>query len=153
MKFSTREDVSAPVDQVFAALCDVARFERAALRRGARLRRLDDRTDPAPGMAWDMVFPFRGKTRQMVGQIRRMHAPVLVEYAGTSPNIELSVVVSLLVLSRSHTRMHVELLLKPRSLGARFLVQSARLARARLNGRYAEAVRSLARDIEARTAR
>lgn len=153
MKFSTREDVSAPVEQVFAALCDVTRFERAALRRGARLRRLDDLPAPAPGMAWDMAFRFRGKPRNMVAQIRRLDPPALVEYAGASANVELSVVVSLLALSRTQTRMHVELLLRPRSLGARLLVQSARLARPRLTRKYAEAVRRLARDIETRAAR
>jgi len=52
MKFSTREDVEAPVDYVFGQISDFGAFERQALRRGADVRRLD--SGPfVTGSAWD----------------------------------------------------------------------------------------------------
>ena len=38
MKLSTREDIAASIDAVFAELTDFDGFERAALRRGSRGR-------------------------------------------------------------------------------------------------------------------
>ena len=60
MKFSTREDISAPIDQVFQALCDFEAFERLAMRRGAELRRTDTMTRPGVGMQWHVTYSMRG---------------------------------------------------------------------------------------------
>lgn len=56
MKFSTREDIDLPIDQVFAQVSDLDQFERAALRRGVKIRRMDDSAQPKVGMAWEMDF-------------------------------------------------------------------------------------------------
>ena len=37
MKFSTKEDIDAPIDAVFDMLCEFDQFERAAMRRGAEV--------------------------------------------------------------------------------------------------------------------
>ncbi|MCL7463542.1 SRPBCC family protein [Phaeovulum sp. NW3] len=152
MKFSSREDVAATPEAVFDALADIARFERMAAREGVSLRRLDERAEPGAGMTWEIEFRFRGKQRILIGDIRRFDRPERVEYGGISPNFDLLLVVSLLPLSRAHTRMHVELTLRPRSLRARVLVQAARLGRANLRRRYADQIRAFARSIEVRPA-
>ena len=56
MKFSTNEDVEAPIDAVFEMLCDFESFERAAMRRGAEVQRVDQLVAPGVGMIWDAVF-------------------------------------------------------------------------------------------------
>jgi hypothetical protein len=57
---------------------------------------------------------------------------------------------TLVALSRQRTRLYAEFEIRPRSLGARLMVQSAKLGRASLNTRYSKRIAALARDIEAR---
>jgi hypothetical protein len=151
MKFSRREDVSAPAEAVFDSLSDFVAFERAALRRGPRLRRLDSLRLPGAGLSWDITFPFRGKQRQMIADVRRFDKPEVLEYAGVSPSFEMSLAFTLVALSRQHTRLHAEFEIRPRSLGARLMIQSAKLGRASLNSRYNKRIAALARNIETRT--
>ena len=64
MKFSTTEDIAAPAEAVFDAFCDFASFERAAMRRGAEVQRLDHMAVPGVGMAWHAPFDMRGQRGQ-----------------------------------------------------------------------------------------
>ena len=61
MKFSAREDIAAPIEQVFASLCDFEGFERQAMRRGAEVQRVDPLTQPGVGMKWQVSFNMRGR--------------------------------------------------------------------------------------------
>jgi len=65
MKFSTKEDIEAPLEAVFEMMCDFETFERAAMRRGAEVQRTDTKTVPGVGMAWRAAFMLRGKRRQV----------------------------------------------------------------------------------------
>ena len=51
MKFSSHEDIEAPVQAVFAALCGNESFQRTMQQRGIAVLRLDDCPDVGPGMA------------------------------------------------------------------------------------------------------
>jgi hypothetical protein len=63
----------------------------------------------------------------------------------------MSLAFTLVALSRQHTRLHAEFEIRPRSLGARLMIQSAKLGRASLNSRYNKRIAALARNIETRT--
>ncbi|MBD3803653.1 MAG: SRPBCC family protein [Thioclava sp.] len=148
MKFSTRTDIAAPAEFVFERLADFGSFERAALRRGITLQRLDALTEPGAGMSWDIGFRFRGKQRQLITDIRRFEHPEMIEYAGASKSFEAVLECALTELSKSRTRLMVGLEVKPRSLGARLMVQSAKLGKGNLERRFKERVDLFAEDIE-----
>ena len=152
MKFSTRKDIEAPARFVFDQLADFGTFERAAMRRGITLRRLDTLTEPGAGMSWDIGFRFRGKPRQMLVDIRRFEPPELLEYAGQSNSFDATMALQVTALSRSRTRFSVALELKPRTLRARLLLQSAKLGKSRLDRKFDERVGHFASDIEKRAA-
>ena len=63
MKFSAQEDISAPIERVFAALCEFETFERLAMRRGAELQRVDPLIQPGVVMRWKVKFVARGRKR------------------------------------------------------------------------------------------
>ena len=60
MKFSTKEDIEAPLDHVFARLTDFDGLERSALRRGAEVTRVDTQAKAAGGSIWDATFDTTG---------------------------------------------------------------------------------------------
>jgi len=63
MKFSTKEDIEAPIDVVFEMLCDFEMFERGAMRRSAEVQWTDIKTVRGVGMTWSAMFNLRGKRR------------------------------------------------------------------------------------------
>lgn len=150
MQFTAREDISAPIDRVFAAVTDFEAFERAILRRGAEIERTDTLTVPAPGMAWRSKFEFRGKTRKMDAELTRFEAPETFAISTNSAGMDGEVVVELVQLSPRQTRLQIITLLKPRSMSAKLLVQTLRLAKGSLLKRYRGGVRKFARDLESR---
>ncbi len=152
MKFSNRVDVAAPAEYLFDQLSDFSAFERAALRKGITLRRLDTLKEPGAGMSWDIGFRLRGRPRQMIADIRRHERPERLDYEGTSQGFQLMLTLELMALSKTRTRLNTGLELRARTLGARLLLQSAKLGRAKLERRYDERVKTFLREIETRAA-
>lgn len=150
MKFSNRVDVAAPAEFVFDQLSDFATFERMALRKGVALRRLDTLKSPGAGMSWDIGFKLRGRARQMIADVSRFERPEQIDCEGTSQGFHLSLTLALMELSKSRTRLTTGLEIRPRTLGARLLLQSAKLGRSNLDRRYDDRVRAFARMIESR---
>jgi len=150
MKFSTREDIEAPAEAVFDALTDFAALERAALRRGADVRRLDRMREPGAGMRWDVGFSYRGKPRNLVGEIVGFRRPQELAYEGQIGKMDLKGAATLVRLSPSRTRLVVEIELMPRSLTARLLLQTLKLGKANHLRRLSLRLQGFAREIEAR---
>lgn len=150
MKFSTRTDITAPVDFVFAQLSDFSAFERAALRRGAEVTRLDALGQPGAGMSWDIAFRMRGRRRQMIADVRHYEVPARLDYFAVSPSFEMLLTLNLGQISPGRCRLVIGLEVKPRSLPARLMVQSAKLGRKRLDRRFEDRVAKFAREIEDR---
>lgn len=149
MKFSTREDIEAPVDYVFGQISDFGTFERQALRRGADVRRLD--SGPfVKGSAWDVAFTFRGKDRQSRGTLSIFDAPNMIQVDFVSSNIEGNSLIELVPLSPHRTRVIVTIDIGAKTLAARLMLQSLKLAKSNLTNRFKKRVGDFATDIEDR---
>jgi hypothetical protein len=67
--------------------------------------------------------------------------------------LEVDMIVELVALSRGRTRLSVDLDLKPKSISARLLVQSLKLAKANLSKKFHLRIADYARDLEDRVKR
>ena len=147
MKFALKEDVALPAGAVYAAVADFGSFERAAARQGARVVRT--RPDgPSGGPAWTVWFRYRRCERRIVLSVERTDPPGGLWLSGGSANIELAVEVRVLALSRDRSRLSLGIEVRPKTLSARFLIQSARLARGRIERRLAARLAAFARGCE-----
>ncbi|MEO1778119.1 MAG: SRPBCC family protein [Pseudomonadota bacterium] len=153
MKFSARDDIEAPIEDVFAALSDFEAFERQAMRRGAEVQRVDDSLQPTVGAAWRVAFTLRGRRRDMNLQLVRYEAPSEMVFTATSQGMDATFTIELMALSRARTRMAVALELKPLNLASRLLVQSLKLAKSNLNQRFKQRVADYAKTLEERLKR
>lgn len=150
MKFSSHEDIEAPIEEIFGDVTDFQAFERQALRRGAEVQRVDDLTRPGSGMMWDAAFDLRGKRREITIELIRLDPPNGLLAESRSPGMEGRFEVDLVALSRSRTRLSVTLSLEPKTLSARLLVQSMKLARKSLTRRFRKRVAGFATELENR---
>ncbi len=150
MKFSSREDIEAPIDAVFVMVSDFALFEHVATRRGARVRRTDTLAEPGVGMTWDAAFPMRGKRRELALAVTDHQPPAGFSVEGVSQGMTGIFAVQLEALSPDRTRLAVQLDVKPRNLPARLLIQSLRLAKTSLTKRFKLRVAEYARELEER---
>lgn len=150
MKFSTKEDIEAPIDAVFDMLCDFEMFERAAMRRGAEVQRTDSRGTPGVGMGWRAAFNLRGKRRQIEIEMTTFDRPNEMVFECRSSGLTNLMTLELVALSRSRTRVLVALDIKPLNLSARLLVQSLKLAKTSLTKKYKLRVAEFVRTLEER---
>ena len=150
MKLTSRQDIEAPIAFVFAALKDFDAWERAAMRRGADVVRLDKTSGALSGLSWQIRFAYRGKERKLALQLTSLQQPVAMGFSGIGTSLDGVASIDLMDLAARRTRMSVTLDIRPRTIGARLLIQSLRLAKTRLNRRFSDRIRLLCADIETR---
>lgn len=150
MQFTSREDIEAPIERVFGEITDFQAFERSALRRGADIKRTDTLRAPGTGMSWHAAFKLRGKQRNVDVSVVDYDPPNGITLGLVSSSIEGQMIAELVALSRGRTRMTVTLVLQPRSMAARLMMQSLRLARGNLTKRFKVRLAEYAMDVEER---
>lgn len=150
MQFATNEVIAAPIERVFVILSDFAALEAVAPKYNVEMKRLDSLTEAGVGLSWDIGFRLRGKAREVIVDVTRFEAPQFLEFSGVSKTFELKLKIALSALSAGQTRMKMVTEVTPRTLGARLIVQSAKLARGRITKRYERGVAQIAQEIAAR---
>lgn len=153
MEFVSKEDINASVEEVFAVLSDFDTVERQALRRGADVRRTTPHRAPAPGMGWSAEFKFRGRKRQSDITLSAFEPPNRMVFDSVTGGLETRLIVDLMQLSKAHTRVTTHAIMTPKTLSARLLVQSMKLAKSKINRKFAVRMAQVARDVEERAAR
>ena len=150
MQVTGTEDVAAPVDHVFAQLTDFEMFERRALRRGIDVRRMFRGPMPEIGEGWEAKFRFRGKERTAKIALAAYEAPQDLQFSGASGGLETLTQIELVPLSPNKTRVNLVFKMHPKTLSARLLVQSLKLARSNINKKMKARMQEYARDIESK---
>lgn len=148
MKFSTNEDILAPIDLVFASVSDFDSFERQALRHGAEISRQDNLDAPGVGMCWNGRFTFRGRKRDVTAEVAQYETPQAFTVASESGGLDGIIAVECIALAPHRTRLSVQVELKPRTIPARVVIQSLKLAKTSLNKRFKKRVADMAKNIE-----
>ncbi|SPF77866.1 SRPBCC family protein [Pseudoprimorskyibacter insulae] len=138
MRFSSKEDLDAPIDAVFKVLTDFETIERAAIRRGLDVRRTAGGGEPGAGTTWKIGYEWRGKKREGTLVLSAYEAPISMRFDADSDGLEVVANVELVSLSQAHTRMMFDATLKPTNLPARLLLQSLKLAKGTLDRRFAK---------------
>ncbi|WP_299359562.1 SRPBCC family protein [uncultured Paracoccus sp.] len=145
MKFSTRHDSDVPAEALFDAVSDFARAERLLVRRGAQVRRVTDAE-----LAWDIAFDLRGRPRDLRLAVTRLDRPEVIALEGRGELFDLHLVITVISLARSRSRLVVEVEAKPRNLRARLAMQTARLAKPQLDRQFARRIGRFMSEIAAR---
>ncbi len=150
MKFTAREDIEATMEQVFADISDFDGHERSALRRGIEVSSYSVDHNGAACPAWDVGFRYRGKPRVAKVILATCDAPNLMNATFNVGGLDGTAVVELMALSRTRTRMSIVVEVAPKTLSAKLLVQSMKLAKTGLTQRFKQRVGKMAQEIEDR---
>lgn len=147
MKLSTREDIEAPIAYVYERISDFGAFERRALRQGAQV---SCRTEGAPalGTIWDITFEFRGRSRKVQAELTKLEPEQAIEIESQSDGLIAVTQVDLVALSATRTRVLVSFDMKAKTLTARLLLQSLKLAKAKITKRFKARVLDYAESVE-----
>ncbi len=148
MELKASEDIEAPQEQVFAALSDFDMIERQALRRGVDIMRTGD--GPGVGMAWRAKFTFRGKKREAEVRLVSFDTPERMVFHSVSGGLEMELEIDVVALSRNRTRINIVTVMHPKTLSARLLVQSLKLAKGGVEKRFRRKMAELATGLETR---
>ncbi|GGH27193.1 Polyketide cyclase / dehydrase and lipid transport [Cribrihabitans marinus] len=150
MKFSAREDIEAPIGDVFDILSRFDQHERSAIRRGIEVQRRSGGATNSAGLEWESRFEARGRIREVHTRLARYEPPSLMRFESLSGGLEGVVNLELLALSPRRTRLGVDVDLRARTLTARLFLQSLKLGRKSLMQRLRLKLEQFAKDVEAR---
>lgn len=150
MKINGKHDVDVPLGFVARVLADIHGWERAALRRGLDVRRTDRLAAAGVGSSWNARFSFRGKPRVVELKVIELdpNGRIVVSFVGKSAQGTATLVP--LAMSAHRTRVTASLDVQARTLSARLLFQSMRLARQRVVRKFEQRLAQFCAEVETR---
>lgn len=152
MKFSSKEDVELPIEQVFDLISEFDVYERQAIRRGIEVQRTDVKPAPGVGSSWHAIFDLRGKQREVDIVVSSYEPPNSIHFTSDTQGLHGYVTMELVPLSMKRTRIALEVDFKPKTLSGRLLVQSIKLAKKTLVKKFKLRVAEFAKSLEQRSA-
>lgn len=147
MKFVAAEEIAAPAELVWARVSDFEGFERRAAGKAGHVSRAPD-GPIGSGTTWTGSVHAAGKLRSVSVTLLQLDENQAMELEGGSDGMTVTLDVSLKVLAPDRTLLTVTTEAKARSLTARLMLQSAKLARQTLAKRYRGRVSAFAEKVE-----
>ncbi|MEL6954528.1 MAG: SRPBCC family protein [Pseudomonadota bacterium] len=132
MKLKITQDATASAQQVYAAFTDFARYEEMLRDSDVTLSRKGGWGLPEPGRGWTGKAMVRSKLRRLDATIVAMEPDRGLELECKIGGLRIEHAIALVPLGQRLTRVNAVIDLKPDTLSARLLVQSLKLARAKL---------------------
>lgn len=136
MQFSSVQDFNAPLDFVFQQMSDFESYEAYGLRAGANIERLDALNEKGAGMVWKVVGDMRGKRRKLNIELTEYRPNNLMKLFSKSSGVEATATMEAMALRRKQSRIKVTTVLKPKTISARLILQSAKLAKNSMNRKF-----------------
>jgi hypothetical protein len=109
---------------------------------------LDEGDDIIDGIKWQIGYPLRGKYRIVDLTLVEADVPNTLVFDVQNPTMAGKMRIDVIPLSRTQTRLKVDSVLQPKSLSARLLVHSMKLARSKFNRRFARRLETFAIRLE-----
>ncbi len=147
MKFSTREDIDRPIDEVYAFMADFDAFEDRIRQRGIKVTRKPGIAPPEIGAGWEAPVEWRGRRYDVTASLVNVEPGVCYGVESQVGGVESLAVVDLVALAKSKTRMFVSLELSPTTLSSRIMIQSLKLTKGSLTKRFKARVSTLADEL------
>jgi hypothetical protein len=152
MHFASDDIIDAPAPFAFGRMSRFGDFERLAAERGAEMTRLDTMTEAGIGVMWELRFNLRGRRRRIDLQLSDYVEPTRIAISGMSDGLLFQFDATLDPVAAERCRLCTRLVIKPRTLAGRMMLQSARLSKPSLNRRYARRLRDFAARVAERYA-
>jgi len=111
------------------------------------IERERDTAQPVVGMAWKARFEMRGRSREARVELVHLDRPNTMRFDAIGKGVDGSFFIDLLPLSPRSTRISVVLDIEPKTLSARLLIQSMKLAKTNLAKRFRKKVREFAKTL------
>lgn len=150
MQLFSTEEITAPVETVFAMLADLDHYAQLAEQRGIKAVHRVGSPRQGLGSIWDVVLTLQNKERQIALEITRFDAPFTIHFSIGSSSLAGQISCTLAAPSPDKTQLTVAIEVKPLTLKARLLVQSIQLTKGTLDRKYAERISELAADLQSR---
>lgn len=154
MQFSSRTDIAASAEFVFATLTDFEGWEALARAKGAAVTRQDPagRMQAGEGSRWEGSFVFKGKARNGEMLLRELRGRARIALQSEGRSIGGDLLVEVTPISATRSRLSVQGELRPKSFGARLFVQSLRLAKGRVQAKLNKRLADYGRQLEGKYA-
>jgi hypothetical protein len=148
MKFETIEEIDAPQDFIFARFADFFRYEKLAQSYGAELRRVGGFTEVTEGATWRGSIPVRGRTRGMEAVVISSNPSDYTRVDTAVGGMNVIFEMRFEALADERTKLIAVAELQAKTLAARLVIQSAKLARKRLQAKITSKIVALANEYE-----
>ena len=151
MKLCEQAEIALPTEDVYCALRDVDAHARTARPRGVTVRRRSDETPFQVSAACDVIIAYRGQPREVLITAAGLEPARLPRFTLRARDITGEITLALTALLPISTQLSCDVAVRPRTIGARLVLQSLKLTQTRLDARFGKRLTGFAQQLVARS--